>query len=150
MKWRQENRISQKMLAEEIHYSVSRISHIETGDLPLTQKIKDQIKKYDKQLHPSVKRSALDQKWQKIAYYSNIYGDEMRQIEAGLIDLLDIQVDGVGYDKTGNYLDFLGRALTELCKLKPTSSENNDDVKERCKSVANYIYKEGTVLLANK
>lgn len=145
--WRKENHLTQRELADRISYSTSRISHIEYGNAVLPKKLIHQIEKLDMLFHPQTKKDPISEKWDAIAYYSNIYGDEMSVIEEGILSLLTINVDKIGFDNTGAYLQFIGRALKDLAKVNTVSFSDSGEGKEPARKLFNNAYREALVYL---
>ena len=145
--WRKNNHLTQKELADRISYSVSRISHIEFGNVSLSNKLIQQVEKLDMLLHPHIKKDPISEKWDSIKYYSNIYGDEISVIEEEIIKLLTINVNKMGLDNTEAYLKFIGSAFTNLAQINTVSFSDNDEGKKPALKLFNNTYREALVYL---
>lgn len=145
--WRERNRLSQKELAERTGYTITTISHLEYQNKALSKKLIDRIKALDLELHPIPQKDKITEKWESIDYYKNIFGDEMFVIEKAILELLTINVNKVGLDKTGAYLDFLGKSLKALTDLKNYSFQDDDSYKTDASRILTTILKEAKLYL---
>lgn len=145
--WRKANHLTQKELAEKTSYSISRISHIEYGNVSLPKKLLNEIEKLDMLFHPVIKKDPISEKWDSISYYSNIYGEEMSVIEDGIVKLLTINVGKMGFDNTEAYLKFLGIALKNLSKVESVPFTDTKEGKEPALQLFNTMYREALIYL---
>ena len=71
----------------------------------------------------------------------------MAVIEEGILSLLTINVNKMGYDTTEAYLKFIGSAFINLSKIKTISFSDSDEGKEPARKVFSSMYREALVFL---
>ena len=147
--WRRKNHLTQEEFAKKSGYSVSRISHIESQNEPLSRKMKDAIYTIHSLLHP--KDDAVIEAWRTLLTYGYIPVKEKVDSLATLLpDLLSPK--GVGdIDVQTAYMEFLTRVAKDIIKIKDGEPyTTKDSFKEKFMPVVDDIYKAAAKYLKAK
>lgn len=146
-KWRDSNRFTQEELANQIDYSKTTIAHLEVSDKKLSKKVIKKVTELDSELHPVPKISKIEEQWNNIKYYSNFYGKEMKMIEDTLVSLLTVNVNKLGYDKAGAYLEFLSKSLKAINDIKEYQTCDVESMKKDLNQYLSKVYRESITYL---
>ena len=85
--WRKRNHLTQQELSKLIGYSRFRISHIETKDDAVSEKLLEAVRKVDRKMNP--KPSLLSETWEGVLQRdrksNNMFNGELQAVESGLV-----------------------------------------------------------------
>lgn len=145
--WRKNNHLTQKELAGKLSYSVSRLSHIESDNEPLSKKLILQVEKYNDYLHPKKRPNPIILTIKNLKQFNLIYGNEIAMIEKGIVELLTLDTNN-GYDNPHEYLKFIASTWSNLSKFRDL--DYTDEGMMEARKIINTIQKDAFTYISKK
>lgn len=149
-KWRKENHMTHKELAEKIGYTTDHLCHIENeaqGSKPLSKRLIKALTDLDADLNPVAEIEPLVEQLNKLREFS-IFSKEIKDIENCFVSLMELPKNT--YDGSAAYLAWIIVTLKKLMEIKELPLSKNEILYSELNKEFGSLLREAKIYLTKR
>lgn len=140
-KWRKENNLTQKQLADLTGYSKDRIAHVESKDIPVSNRLKRQILQENNNLNPP--KPLLLKTIEQFLYYNKernyYFSIEIKPLEENITTIFNSIPKG--FEKTKDYLTLLNTWCCAFLQMMSTTYTTQNEYNNKTNKILGNLRK---------